>query len=245
MASKSLTNRILTKEEMRLVLKDLSMLALRGDRHVQRLAFFRVCACCGLRASEIAGLVVGDINPFGPRPEINVRAAIAKGGVRRSVPLSWDRGTRDDIAKWHQNRLSRSGKTAPMFHQTIPDLPMKSVSRQTVWKWWKSAILILGPMRVEQIGGPHSGRHTFCTHALAGGRSLGEVRDAAGHSSATTTDIYVHALPRKGVADLWAFDRPPVYFEDSDERNESMISYLEKRDAFLKEQERQYGNDNQ
>jgi integrase len=38
----------------------------------------------------------------------------------------------------------------------------------------------------------HHGRHTFISHALAGGRSLAEVRVAAGHSNLVTTSAYLH-----------------------------------------------------
>lgn len=38
----------------------------------------------------------------------------------------------------------------------------------------------------------HHGRYTFVSHALAGGRTLAEVRDAAGHSSVLLTSIYPH-----------------------------------------------------
>jgi integrase len=33
----------------------------------------------------------------------------------------------------------------------------------------------------------HHGRHTFISHALAGGRTLAEVRDAAGHANVSIT----------------------------------------------------------
>jgi site-specific recombinase XerD len=36
------------------------------------------------------------------------------------------------------------------------------------------------------------GRHTFISHALAGGRTLAEVRDAAGHVNLTITSGYLH-----------------------------------------------------
>jgi integrase len=38
----------------------------------------------------------------------------------------------------------------------------------------------------------HHGRHTFISHALAGGRTLAEVRAAAGHASLLTTSVYLH-----------------------------------------------------
>ena len=36
------------------------------------------------------------------------------------------------------------------------------------------------------------GRHTFVSHALAGGRTLAEVRDAGGHSHVGITSLYLH-----------------------------------------------------
>jgi len=38
------------------------------------------------------------------------------------------------------------------------------------------------------------GRHTIVGHALAGGRPLPEVRDAAGHSNVAVTSAYLHVL---------------------------------------------------
>jgi site-specific recombinase XerD len=40
----------------------------------------------------------------------------------------------------------------------------------------------------------HCGRHSFVSHALAGGRTLAEIRDAAGHANVSTTSIYLHTV---------------------------------------------------
>ena len=50
---------------------------------------------------------------------------------------------------------------------------------------------VLGDQRQAEIT-IHHGRHSFVSHALAAGRTLAEVRDAAGHSSVGTTSIYTH-----------------------------------------------------
>jgi integrase len=54
----------------------------------------------------------------------------------------------------------------------------------------------------------HHGRHTFISHALAGGRSLVEIRDAAGHSNVSITSAYLHvAVDDDGVAgELFRFE---------------------------------------
>jgi site-specific recombinase XerD len=41
-------------------------------------------------------------------------------------------------------------------------------------------------------------RHTFISHALAGGWTLAEVRDAAGHSNVTITSGYLHVAVEDG-----------------------------------------------
>jgi site-specific recombinase XerD len=38
----------------------------------------------------------------------------------------------------------------------------------------------------------HHGRQTFIGHAPAGGKSLAEVRDAAGHANVSVTSTYLH-----------------------------------------------------
>ena len=50
---------------------------------------------------------------------------------------------------------------------------------------------MLGPDRLKTLT-IHHGRHTFISHALAGGRTLAEVRDAAGHSDVSITSEYLH-----------------------------------------------------
>ncbi len=51
---------------------------------------------------------------------------------------------------------------------------------------------MLGRERLETVT-IHHGPNTFLSHALAGGRTLAEVRDAAGHANVTITSVYLHA----------------------------------------------------
>jgi site-specific recombinase XerD len=52
----------------------------------------------------------------------------------------------------------------------------------------------------------HHGRHTFISHALAGGRTLAEVRDAAGHANVSITSQYLHVVVEdEGVGTLFNF----------------------------------------
>jgi integrase len=55
----------------------------------------------------------------------------------------------------------------------------------------------------------HHGRHTFISHALAGGRTLAEVRAAAGHSNVAVTSVYLHIVvdEREMVGELFGANR--------------------------------------
>ena len=72
-----------------------------------------------------------------------------------------------------------------------PCRAVKTFSRHTLRKRFRTAWKVLGAARLESLT-IHHGRHTFFSHALAGGRSLAEVRDAAGHCNVSITSGYVH-----------------------------------------------------
>ena len=92
--------KILTRQELRLVLADLKRQAERSKQGHVNLILFRLAACCGLRVSEIAHLHMADVRTDGPRPHLRIRKAAAKGHKARVVPLWWDAGTLADITAW-------------------------------------------------------------------------------------------------------------------------------------------------
>jgi integrase len=66
---------------------------------------------------------------------------------------------------------------------------------------------VLGAARSQSLT-IHHGRHTFVSHALAGGRSLAEVQAAAGHSNVAVTSAYLHIVVNddEPVGNLFKFD---------------------------------------
>jgi integrase len=68
---------------------------------------------------------------------------------------------------------------------------VRPLSRHTLRRRFQTACRVLGLERINRLT-IHHGRHTFVSHALAGGRTLAEVRDAAGHSNVSVTSVYLH-----------------------------------------------------
>jgi integrase len=66
------------------------------------------------------------------------------------------------------------------------------LSRHVLRRRFHTACRILGWDRLRNL--IHHGRHTFISHALAGGRTLAEVKAAAGHASLMTTSVYLHVV---------------------------------------------------
>lgn len=194
---------ILTRAELQTVLVGLTRRAKRSSTAKQNLVIFRSVTGAGLRVSELCGLNLNDLVVTGARPCIYVRAEIAKGGKSRTIPLDWDRGTLEVLRAWKDLRLAAGAK---------PDDPFivcqraghggKRMIRQRAWQRFRTCVKDLGAERLTQLS-IHSGRHTFCSHALMAGRTLVEVRDAAGHSSIATTNIYLHVLENTEAKDLY------------------------------------------
>jgi integrase len=65
------------------------------------------------------------------------------------------------------------------------------LGRHILRKLFRTVCRCLGPARLANLT-IHHGRHTFISHALAGGRTLAEVMEAAGHCNASITSCYVH-----------------------------------------------------
>jgi integrase len=183
---------ILTRREMQAVLADLRRKTPRSKNTRLNLVIFRLAACCGLRASEIAQLHMDDVGVNPPRPHIRIRVGASKGGKSRRVPLWWDGGTLDDLAAWRASRLAQGATSDQPFVASLQAGRETLVfSRHTLRKRFRTACRTLGAERLKSLT-IHHGRHTFISHALAGGRTLAEVRDAAGHSNVSITSGYLH-----------------------------------------------------
>jgi integrase len=187
-------DKVLTIDEIRRVLADLHRKAARATNTKMNLTLFRLATCCGLRASELCGLVLDDVRVASDRPTLRVPKAIAKGHKARIVPLTFDQGTLDDLRAWKVFRQSQGAQGSDLFLcSQHKDSHSRKIDRRNARMRFKAACKCLGSERQAQLT-IHHGRHSFISHALHGNKSIVEVRDAAGHSSLATTSIYAHLV---------------------------------------------------
>ena len=84
-------------------------------------------------------------------------------------------------------RLAKLAKPPPPW--VLLSRGGKRLRREAIWQ------LIKGYARRAGVGAeasPHTLRHSFATHLLAGGADLRQVQELLGHASIATTQIYTH-----------------------------------------------------
>jgi integrase/recombinase XerD len=156
---------------------------LRQDRYPLRdRALLALMYATGCRASEVCGISPRDI-----QLEEGYCRCIGKGNKERIVSL---------------NPVARAAVEAYLKHersllvlQEDPNTPLlvsrsgKRLSRITVWKLVKRYAARIGASREVS---PHTLRHSFATHMLAGGAEIRALQELLGHASIRTTQIYTH-----------------------------------------------------
>ncbi|MEA2632381.1 MAG: integrase/recombinase XerD [Chloroflexota bacterium] len=134
----------------------------------------------GCRASEVAGLRPTDLDLVA-----GVARCVGKGDKERIVPLgSRARSALSDyLTRDRPALVARRRETATVFVARSG----RPLSRVGLWRIVKTHSLAAGlPPTVS----PHTLRHSFATHLLAGGADLRAVQEMLGHASIATTQIY-------------------------------------------------------
>jgi integrase len=167
--------RLLTRRELAWVLDDLADRAQRSSNTQRNLVIVRLACCCGLRVSEIAGLQLDDVVVDVTRPHLRLRRQTTKGKRARCVPLWWDAGTLTDLVAWKARRVADGAcGTNPFVCSMQSHRRGLALQRAALRRRFLSACKVLGLARLRTLT-VHHGRHTFISHALAGGRTLGSV----------------------------------------------------------------------
>ncbi|HEY5051978.1 MAG TPA: site-specific tyrosine recombinase XerD [Solirubrobacterales bacterium] len=144
-------------------------------------ALLEVMYACGLRASETIGLEIADLDL-----RQGFLRARGKGSKERLVPLG-----RKAIAAI--SIYMRSGRPKLVGERHEPKLFVNfrggPLTRQGLYKIVQRHARAAG---LEGQMSPHTLRHSFATHLLAGGCDLRAVQEMLGHADISTTQMYTH-----------------------------------------------------
>ncbi|MEL7167352.1 MAG: tyrosine recombinase [Pseudomonadota bacterium] len=142
----------------------------------------------GMRVSELVGLPVS-----AARGNPQMLLILGKGGKERMVPLSPP--AQEALATWIRIRDDREAdaqaKGTPPSRYLFPSRG-KDGHLTRVWFYNRiKALAALGGVAPDKVT-PHTLRHAFATHLLAGGADLRAIQTMLGHADVATTEIYTH-----------------------------------------------------
>src|SRR3954466_5736415 len=159
-------------------------------------AILELMYACGLRASEATGLELRDIDL-----EAGLLRASGKGSKERIVPVGG--GGIAAVRLWLERGRPKLVGLAPEPHLFVNHRGA-GLTRQGLYK------IVQRHARAAGLDGkmsPHTLRHTFATHLLAGGCDLRALQEMLGHADIATTQIYTH-LSADRLKDVY-FDAHP------------------------------------
>lgn len=156
----------------------------RTDKYGARdQALVHLLYATGCRASELSFMRVRDVY-------LKERYCICtgKGDKQRMVPLGDAAIAAVQDYQQEQRSLLAANATRPP-EWLLLSRRGRRLRREAIWVLVKKYASRAGaPPSVS----PHTLRHSFATHLLAGGADLRQVQELLGHASITTTQIYTH-----------------------------------------------------
>jgi integrase/recombinase XerD len=144
-------------------------------------ALLELMYACGLRASETVDLEVTDVD----LEELILRAR-GKGSKERMVPVG--RTAADALRRYLERGRSQLVDGAIQPHLFV-NFRGGTLTRQGLYKISQRHAKAVG---LDGKMSPHTLRHSFATHLLAGGCDLRAVQEMLGHADVATTQLYTH-----------------------------------------------------
>jgi integrase/recombinase XerD len=185
--------RVLTRDQVNLLL---SQPRGTGSAAVRDRALLETMYACGLRASEATALKVGELDL-----DAGVLIAHGKGSKERLVPVG--SSAVESLAVYMERVRPRLVGLRDEPH-VFTNLRGHALSRQGLYKIVQRHARAAG---LEAQMSPHTLRHTFATHMLAGGCDLRSLQEMLGHADIGTTQMYTH-LSNQRLRDVY-FDAHP------------------------------------
>ena len=161
----------------------------RSDRYWRRdRAILELLYATGCRASELSNLKLEDLHLVDQFCRCH-----GKGDKQRLVPLSQQAVAvvREYLGS---ERLILIADREPIPPWVILSRSARRFRREAIWEIVKKYAVRVG---VPPTISPHTLRHSFATHLLAGGADLRQVQEMLGHANITTTQIYTHVDPSR------------------------------------------------
>jgi len=151
-------------------------------------ALLELLYATGCRASELSTLRLLDLH-------LDERYCLCrgKGNKERLVPL----GARavEVVRDYLDNqRPDLAAKVASSPEWVLLSYRGRQLRRERIWELLKLYARRVG---ISREATPHTLRHSFATHLLAGGADLREVQEMLGHASIATTQHYTHVDPSR------------------------------------------------
>ncbi len=150
----------------------------RRDRAMLELLY-----ATGCRVSELSLLRPRDVH----LPE-RYCLCYGKGDKQRLVPLGRQAVAAVETYLEHE-RSKLAARRDPPSQFLLLSSRGGRMRRERIWELLKLYAKLSG---CNSDLSPHSLRHTFATHLLAGGADLRQVQEMLGHASIATTQIYTH-----------------------------------------------------
>lgn len=155
----------------------------RRDRAILELLY-----ATGCRASELSNLKRHDLD----MQQRQIRCH-GKGDKQRLVPLG-DQAINVVREYLDDERPMLAAAIEPPPPWVILSRRGRRLRREAIWELVKKYALRAGaPASIS----PHTMRHSFATHLLAGGADLRQVQELLGHANIATTQIYTHVDPSR------------------------------------------------
>ncbi|BDR54834.1 tyrosine recombinase XerD [Bombiscardovia apis] len=144
----------------------------------------------GCRVSEAVAANVEDVDL-----DQGLARLMGKGSKQRLVPVgSYALRALQAYLNLGRPSLQRQAKKEVEMSALFLNKRGKRLSRQSVWLVVQTAAERAG---ITHPVHPHTLRHSFATHLIAGGADVRTVQELLGHASVTTTQIYTHVSPQR------------------------------------------------
>lgn len=150
----------------------------RRDRAILELLY-----ATGARVSEVSNLRLRDVH-------LVERFCLChgKGDKQRMIPMGAS-AQRMVAAYLERERPKLAGRRDPESEYLFLSSRGSRLGRERIWELLKKSSRLAG---VSAKISPHSLRHSFATHLLAGGADIRHVQELLGHASIATTQLYTH-----------------------------------------------------